>query len=730
MTVLSIKKRMRLLAVVFMALLVALMGWLAYQNVAHGQEYRQAAAEQQTKDIAVGAKRGTIYDRNGKQLAVSVSADTVVLDPSILKKYNLCEITAQSLSDILEIPYEDVYAVTQKNSSYETLKKRITQEQSQKIKDMKDRRGIVLEEDTRRNYVSGSLAANILGFTGYDNQGLNGIEMVYDNVLSGKAGRKSVAVGNGGIELPYSYEKYVDPEDGKSIVLTIDEAIQHMAEARLAEAVEKYGVKQGGCIIVMDPNTAEVLAMATTPGYDPNKPFEIYNETEKTAIEALPEEERAKARAEAQNKQWRNKAVSDTYEPGSVFKIITAASCLEEGIATPNDIFNCPGSVHVSGWDIRCWRYYNPHGTQDFAAGLRNSCNCVFINLGLRMGGEIFRKYVKAFGLEEKTGIELPGESEPIVREHYEDIDVATAAFGQNINVTPIQMITAVSAVINGGELLKPHIIKEFRDNQGNTTEKKERTVVRRVISRQTSDYMKTFLEGVVKEGTGSGARISGQRVGGKTGTSEKQPRDGRKIASFCGFAPANDPQVVVLLMLDEPTPGVGEGNSTASGGQIAAPTAGLLLNDILNYMGIEAQYSESELLTTGGYVPDFTGMSVERARAAAAGEGFAVKLIGSGATIADQQPKSGIMLGAGSTVILYTEGSEEIHYTTVPDVRGMSRSNAEEVIRAAGLNFRASDFGDKASSGAIAVEQSPAAGATAAQGAIIYVKFMQQDVD
>ena len=730
MSMLTVKKRMKNLAMCFIFFLVVVTLWLGYQGISLGERYREAASKQQTKDIEIEAKRGTLYDRNKKQLAVSVSADSVILDPAVIRKYDLAEKTSKALSEILEMPYEDVYKVTQRESSYEILKKRISLEQSKAIKEIEDTRGIMLEEDTKRNYVYGSLAANILGFTGYDNQGLDGIESIYDNVLSGRNGRKSVAVANGGYELPYSYEQYVDPENGESLVLTIDETIQHIAETRLNEAVEKYGVKKEGCLIVMDPDTAEILAMAVTPGYDPNTPFEIYNERLASSLEGVSEEELSDAKGKAQFQQWRNKAISDTYEPGSVFKIITAAACLEEGIADAHSQFNCPGSMYVGGWNINCWRYYNPHGVQDLEHGIMNSCNCVFMTLGLKLGGERFRDYVKAFGFEEKTGISLPGESEPIVREQYTDVDVATAAFGQNINVTPIQMITAVSAVINGGELLKPMIIKGHMDENGKMTKSYEKTVVRRVVSEKTSEYMRGALESVVKSGTGSGAKISGQRVGGKTGTSEKQPRDGRKIASFCGFAPANDPEVVVLVMLDEPTPGVGEGNINAGGGQIAAPTAGLVLDDVLRYMGIEPQYSESEILSSGAYIPELSGKTRKAAEEIAAANGFNINFIGGGDTVTDQQPKSGIVLGEGSTIMAYTEGSSDVQLVTVPSVSGMSRPNAETVIKDAKLNFRNSDIGAGMSGGAIAAEQSPAAGEIVEVGSVVYVKFVLQDVD
>ncbi len=730
MTVLTVKKRMKNLAIAFSAFLILLGCWLVYQNIVHGEEYSSAASEQQTKDITVSAKRGTIYDRNKKQLAVSVSSDTVIIDPSILKKNGTAEKIASELSEILLMDYEDVYKSTQKESSYEIIKKRITQEQSKKIKELKDKRGIILEEDTKRNYVYGSLASNILGFTGYDNQGLDGIEKIYDEVLKGKDGKKSIASSSGGSELPYDYEQYIDPEDGRSIVLTIDETIQHIAESRLNEAVTKYGVKKGGALIVMDPDTGEILAMAATPGYNPNEPFEIFDEDVKAQIASLPEEEKSEATRDAQNKQWRNKAISDTYEPGSVFKIITAAAALEEGVINQNNTFNCSGSLHIGGWDVKCWRYYNPHGTQDLKMGLANSCNCVFMNIGLRMGSDTFSKYVKAFGFGEKTGIDLPGEGESIVRDSYTEIDLATASFGQNINVTPLQMISAVSAVINGGELIQPRIVKEYLDINGNTIEEVEKTVVRRVISEKTSSILREYLEGVVKSGTGGGAKISGQRVGGKTGTSEKQPRDGRKIASFCGFAPANDPEVIVLVMLDEPTPGVGEGNVNAGGGQIAAPTAGLILDDILRYLGVEAQYSESEILSSGNYVPDISGMTVDEARRAAEENGFNITLVGSGKKIDDQQPKSGIMLSEGSTIIAYTEGSTQTALVTVPDIVGTSKSHAESIISQNKLNFRESDMGNSEGLGAIAIEQSPKAGEVVAMGTVVYVKFMIQDVD
>ncbi|MDP4133901.1 MAG: penicillin-binding transpeptidase domain-containing protein, partial [Bacillota bacterium] len=321
-------------------------------------------------------------------------------------------------------------------------------------------------------------------------------------------------------------------------------------------------------------------------------------------------------------------------------------------------------------------------------------------------------------------------ESEPIIRDKYADVDVATASFGQNINVTPLQMISAASAVVNGGELLQPRVVKQYMDSDGNAADATERTVVRRVISQETSSTMRTLLEGVVAKGTGSGARIKGQRVGGKTGTSEKQPRDGRKIASFCGFAPANDPKVIVLLMLDEPTPGVGEGNLTAQGGQIAAPTAGLILADILRYMGIQPQYTESEIVNSSEYVPNITGLKVDAAEKSASSTGFKLNIIGGGDTIVDQQPKGGVSLAKGSVIVAYTKGTSDAQNVTVPDVKGQSRLSASSIIKNAQLNFKASDIGDAENTSAVAVEQSPEAGSIVPKGSVVSVKFIVQDVD
>ncbi|MDP4133662.1 MAG: penicillin-binding transpeptidase domain-containing protein, partial [Bacillota bacterium] len=408
MSGLEVKKRMNILLCIFLVLLFCLVVALVWLNVAHGEEYKNAAGSQQTRDELVSSKRGTIYDRNMKALAVSINADTVIIDPVTIRKNKAAEKISQSLSKVLSMDYDKIFKITQKKSSYEVVKKRITPEQSQSIREL-NLLGVTLQEDSKRNYVYGSLAANILGFTGYDNQGLNGIEMVLDDVLKGTSGRIRVAQANGGEDMPYPYESYIDPVNGKDVVLTIDEVIQHIAESRLNEAVEKYGVKQGGCVIVMDPNTGEVLGMAVTTGFDPNNPFEVYDGASQEKIAALPEDQRAAAKTEALNKQWRSKAISDTYEPGSVFKMFTCSSALEEGVTTVNSTFVCRGSLRVGGWDIKCWRYYNPHGVETLGEGLQNSCNVVFMTLGLAMGGTTFKKYVQAFGFENKTGFILPG---------------------------------------------------------------------------------------------------------------------------------------------------------------------------------------------------------------------------------------------------------------------------------------------------------------------------------
>lgn len=725
------KRRMLGSFIVFAIMAIGLISRLFYLQIIMGSDLKQKAIAQQTTDEIVSPRRGTIFDRNGKALAVSITAETVVVNPTMIVKQKKEEEISKSLSEILEMNYDDVYkVVTKKGSGYELLKKRISDEQTKKIMELKDKTGITLLEDSKRNYVFGELAGHILGFTGFDNQGLNGVESVYDNELKGTPGRIEAVRANGGHEIPYKYENYVDPVDGLNVVLTIDEVIQHFAEKTLNNAVEKYGVRKGGAILVMQPKTGEILAMAVNKGYDPNKPFEIVDPIVKEEIAALPEGEQAAAKNIALNKQWRNRGVTDSYEPGSVFKMVTGASGLEEGVVTVNDTFVCTGSRQIGSENIKCWRSYNPHGAETFAQGFQNSCNPVFMEVGLRLGAEKFQKYYEAFGFTKTTGFDLPGEASGVYHHKYTDLDLAISSFGQSQQITPLQMICAGSAIVNGGKLMKPYIVKQFTDKDGNIVKSKSPEMVRQVISEQTSETMRGLLEGVVTSGTGSNAHVKGFRVGGKTGTSEKLPRGtGRYIASFLGFAPANDPQVVVLIILDEATPGVG-GPHTGQGGQIAAPTAGLLLDDLLNYLEIEPQYTQEELMTIDIVAPDVRGQNVSDAKLTIENLKLKTNVVGSGTAVVDQQPKGSATLNEGSTIILYTEGNADSQSVTIPNVIGHSLADAKNIITSAGLNFKISGVGDKGSVGAVAAEQIPAAGTIVPRGTVVNVEFRKASVD
>lgn len=742
-TLRKMRKREYAVFIVFVIVLLLLITRIFFWQVVRGDELRDKAIAQQTSKTTVNASRGTIYDRNGKALAESATVNTVVCNPQQIAKDESAALVSTKLAEILEMDYDKVYTTVTKSNRYQIIKKRITVEQTDAIKQLKSKEtnpdyklfaGVYFEEDSKRYYSFG-IAPHIIGFTGYDNNGLQGIELTFDKELAGKPGSIMSLKSASGVSVDAQYEEQEDAKKGADVVLTIDETIQHILEKYLENAVSENELREGACGIIMNPQTGEVLAMATKPDFDLNNPYSIDQFT-KYAIDlnqndALKnynsdnEEEKNNAIAALRNKMWRNKAISDTYEPGSTFKILTAAMALEEDVVKLDSSFYCGGSKQVADRKIRCHKHEG-HGAETFVQGVQNSCNPVFMELGLRVGAEKFAEYFKAFGLTQKTNIELIGESNSIFyKNKMSEVDIATSSFGQGFSITPIQLITAVSAVINGGNLMKPQIVKEIRSDEG-VVKSYQPEVVNRVISEETSKTMREILESVVSSPNGSGknAYIKGYRIGGKTGTSEKGRNNDKRIASFIGFAPADNPQIVCLVMMDEPQVAV------RYGGTIAAPVVGSIIEETLEYLGVERQYTEDELNTATVMIPELREISVSEAKEKAQSQGFKVRVVGDGETVLDQLPKPSVTVGKNSTVILYTQEGDDGKYTTVPDVSGKSPQAAKAELEDYGLNFEAVGAGLNTSSGAYAVKQSIAPGEKVLRATVISVEFRHSSSD
>ena len=720
----KVRKRILGAACLFLAMLVLITGNTAKVQLIDGVKYKQWAIAQQTRDKIINSKRGTIYDRNMKPLAVSATVYTVVVSPSeICKVSGRAEKVSKLLADTLKLEYEEVYKKVSKTSSdYEEIKAKIEKDESDALfAIMKDLPGVTLLEDSKRYYPFNNFASHVIGFTGKDNQGLSGIEYMYDEFLTGKSGRVVSAADSVGGDMPYKYEKYYNSEDGLSVVLTIDEVIQHFVEKHLETAVIENDVKNGAAALVMDVKTGEILAMAIKPDFDLNQPFEI---TDAATVEVLEEikktdeEEYVKQLGIARNKMWKNKAVSDTYEPGSTFKIITSAIALEENLVNVTDSFYCSGVKNVSGSNIHCWKS-GGHGMQSFSQAIQNSCNPAFMDIGARVGATRFSSYTSGFGLRSKTGIDLPGEESGVFFQPnvMGPVEVATTSFGQGFQVTPIQLISAVSAVVNDGKYMKPHVVKSLLDSDGNIVEEFEGEFVKQVVSKETSEILQTLLEDVVSVGSGKNAYVEGYRIGGKTGTSEKQPRsEGKKIASMVGFAPANDPQIAVLVLLDEPEGG------QYFGGVIAGPLMGSIMEDILPYLGVSKTFTSEESEQAGVSIPEIVGLTRGEALAKAGEAGFTLNLIGDGETVVSQIPKSSARLKKGASIYAYTT-EQEPEMLTVPDVSNMSLLGANTALINSGFNMKLTGT-QEVDGEAVIFQQDPAAGTKAAKGTVVYVKL------
>lgn len=710
----KIKKRILFVMAVFFLSFVLLVGRLFYLQLIKGEELKKRAFSQWTRERLVAPKRGSIVDRNGKILAMSITAETVVASLNQIKDK---EWTAKVLSGILQMDYQKILnKLNTKGVSDIYIARNIDKEKADRIRKYA-LPGIYLTGGTKRVYPNGNFLAQVLGFTGIDDQGLSGLELYYDKYLRGKPGAISAQTDASGRAAPFSEEFFKKPIDGYDLMLTIDETIQHFAEKYAQKALYDNKAKSV-TIIVEKVKTGEILAMTSKPDFDPNKPFELIYKDRFPDFDKLSQAEKNKI----VQSMWRNRALTDTYEPGSTFKIVTAAAGLEEGVVNENSQFYCRGYVKVANAILKCWRYYNPHGSENFVEGVQNSCNPVFIEVGQRLGKEKLYKYINLFGFGQKTGIDLPGEAKGIVQplSKVGPVELATISFGQGISATPIQVISMINAVANDGVWVQPHVVKAIYDKDKKLIKSFDTPLKRRVLDQDVARRLKTILQSVVTNGTGHNAYLLGYKVAGKTGTSQKYDKTSKKyIASFGGFAPADNPEVSVLVIIDEPDP------SLYYGGLIAAPVARDLLNDILRYLDIQPQYTAEELKQIEFYkeyiVPNTIGMSIEDAKREISNNRFNAKIIGSGNKVIDQVPKAGFMLKEGSTIVLFTQ---QVSQTTVdvPNVVGLSSQDAQKVLSNSLLNIKIKGIKGKI------IRQNPQPGTKVQIGSIVEVEIADKE--
>ncbi len=699
--------------------------------------YESRAIEQQLRSTTITAHRGTIFDTNGNVLAMSATADTIYISPVEIAIYEEdIDLIAENLSEILGVDYESIVdRANDRSSWYKTIATKVDEETAEQVRAFKneyDLNGVKIETDTKRYYPNGTLASHVVGFVGAENLGLSGIESFYNESLTGTNGSVVRAKNSAGTDMLFTnFEDYRDAESGNNHVLTIDSGLQYYLEKHLEQAVIDYDIQNGAGGIIMNVNTGEILAMASLGNFDLNN-YQAVDDEIMEEILAEPEtENRSQMLTDAMQLQWRNKALSDTYEPGSTFKIITLAMALEEGLVSKDDSYYCSGSVSVLGrtTPAKCWKTEG-HGAQNLIQSFQHSCNVAFVNIGVEVGAETFYKYAKDFGFFEKTGIDLYGESgsiwwdESIFYSEDNLSQLAAASFGQTFNITPLQLITAASAAVNGGYLYEPFVLKEVWSSEGELIAITEPSQIRQVVSEETSAVVREALEAVVGdkiEGTGKNAYVPGYRIGGKTGTSEKVAQDaagGDKeyIVSFLGVAPIDDPEIALLILLDTPSTETG---IYISGGQMAAPTAGKIFADALPYLGVEPVYTPEEMKELTRTVPVLEGLSVSEAQSALERAGLSNRVVGDGETVTEQMPKAGAMIAPDSAVILYLGETAEDGEAIVPNVSGMSFEDAEIELSKSGFFIRRGTAGSF--EGTVSA-QSFRAGVLAPKGSVVEV--------
>lgn len=720
-------KNLLICMLIIFAILLLLILRLAYLQFIKGPDLKEAANRQQSTNRVISAKRGNIYDSTGKLLAASASVDTVSINPSKIKKENK-EKVAKAFSEIFELDYEETLAKVNSTSSFETIVKKVEKDKITKLQEwMKETEtysGINIDEDVKRYYPYGTLASNLIGFCNTDNDGQEGIELKWNSVLSGTSG-KITSIENAAAQLiPDKNETYIPAENGNNITLTIYANIQTIAEKYLKQACIENDCKSGGNVIIMNPSTGDILAMATYPDYDLNSP-RTPNDNLSSTWDSLSSEEQVNSLI----KMWRNKAVSDTYEPGSTFKIITAAIGLEENVVstdTPGD-FYCSGYELINGIKINCWKYQTTHGSQTLRQALMNSCNPALMQLGKRIGPQTLYKYYEAFGLFDKTGIATSGEA----NSYFWDLDdvgpieLATMSFGQRFRVTPIQLITAVSSVANNGVLVEPRIVKQVENPDTGAITSIESTNVRQVISKETSDELMNMLESVVTEGTGRYGQVKGYSIAGKTGTSEPDStnENAMYVASFVGISPVQNPEVVALVTLYDP-----QGKSGHQGGTIAAPVVSQILSEVLPYLGVPSDDLSSDEGTntiTTTTLLDVRNKTLAEAKKIIEDAGFTCNISGEDTSllVTDQVPKPGTALVSGAIVNLYSEGNEARISQEVPDLKGMSYLQAKSALKQRNLNIHVTGTGT-------VLSQDPMSGTSVEEGTVINVTLKKEIQD
>ena len=718
MSYMSLKNQRRIMFMLIFFVLCSC--FLVYRfitiQVIKSEHYTSLAYEQQTRERSVEAKRGTIYDATGEKiLAQSISVNIITATPNTIDKEKKEEI-ATRLAEILESDKENILSKLTKNTSSVTIASKVDEEKAKKVLEYvtkEDIAGIRIDEDVTRVYPYSTLLAQTLGFVGTDNQGLLGVEQYYDDELSGVDGKIVGSTDGRGRETPFTNEQYVEATDGKDIVLTIDATIQGVTEKYLQKAVEENGCEYGTAV-VMNPKTGAVYAIATSPTFDLNEPFTPNTDKLKKEWDSYSSTQKSSALYA----MWRNKCISDTAEPGSTFKIVTATAALEENVTTmdkAND-FVCTGAQKVDTWSIKCWRYYNPHGRESLRQGIMNSCNPVFMQVAARMGATKYEKYLKAFNLYSNTGIDLPLEAKGIMHDEgkMSSVDLATTAFGQTIQITTLQTAVNYCAVANGGYLVTPYVVKEIKSSDGSYDKKTESKVLKQIMSKSTADDILSALESTVNEGTAKGAKVNGYRVGGKTATGEQgRGANIKYLAGFAAVAPVNDPQIVVVFNLYDPVGESGHGGAT-----LCAPAVGSILDESLRYLDIAPDYTLHENNIKELVVPKITGLTVKEAKEVLGKQGF---LLSSDVTlkdtdiIKDQIPKEGASLMEKSKIMAYISDDKK-QTTSVPDVRNLSQDKAIAAIQKANLNVRVVGSG-------YVLSQEPASQTVLDKGSIVTIK-------
>lgn len=756
------------LNLVVLPLFLAFTGWILVSlfetSITDNLKYQTLANDTQFKSKTVKANRGSIYDANGKILAQSATVYSICVDPNMVyvqqqkeakekadgkeqegipESQRMIDTAATILSEELSVDYD--FAVKQlttngENSRWAIIAKSIEKPKADEIiarAEEEDVSGLIFRDlDTKRYYPQGELAAAVIGFTNYDGDGIYGVESKYNDYLKGVDGKVISAVDAFQNEMPYKNDKIYDAQDGNSLYLTLDMTLQYYAEKYLEQQVEAHDVQNRACAIIMNVNTGAVLAMASTPGFDLNDRNSLYNPADTARLSGIADEDEYNELYSAlREQQWKNKAITELYYPGSVFKVITGSAALEEKAINLNSTFSCGQVITVADTQIHCWASYSHGSSQNFTTAMTNSCNPAFIQIGQLLGKDKFFDYFKAYGFTEPTGIDLPGEANSIYVNTSEKgpVELASCSFGQTNKVTPLQMITAYAAVVNGGYLVTPYVVSKIVDSNGNVIKTTEPSIKRQVISEETSAEMRQVLESVVNTKGGSNAYIKGYAIGGKSGTSQKIDKsretgnDDLYVSSYCAFAPADDPEIIMLVMVDEPTAKDANGSLMYYGSIVAVPAVVNVLKEALPYLGYYPEYTKEELEALGVTLPSVEGESVSIAKETLEALSLSVTVVGSGENVVAQVPARSSSIPRNGRVVLYTEENYETEYTTVPNIIGYGLSDVNAILTNADLNFKVGD-GAANHSGAVAYSQNYAEGNIVPKGTIIEVTFVIKD--